>query len=365
MSRRAILSIAVALAALAVACGGTGRERVDVRIGGLVVHAELVRTPEDREQGLSGRASLPADGGMLFAFEEERRPRFWMRGMRFPLDFIWISGDLRVVDTTENVPAPEAGVPPGQLPLYRPDAPVQYVLEVNAGTVERFGVLVGSTVVLDPGFSMGPTPSSGLFGNPSFENGREPWFSLETEAWGRPFSVSQQQARSGASSALLELRSSDGGATRIYGAVQEIAPTEFPEVLSGYYYVDRWEQGTPKQYLQFVVIVFEAGNIPPEAAGANNHQIRYILAGVDAPPIEVGNARFVMVGTGAPEQSRWVHFERNIRQDFQQLWGSVPEDFKNLRLLFEVRWDGRSPSDGPSAADVYYDDLYIGPPAGG
>jgi hypothetical protein len=199
------------------------------------------------------------------------------------------------------------------------------------------------------------------FLNPSFEDGPEPWLSLTTAAWGRPFSVSQNQAHGGAHSALLELRSEEGGTVRVYGVVQEIAPKEFPELLSGYYYVDRWEQGTPKQYLQFVVIVWEASNRPPEIATVPNHQIRYILAGVDSPPIEIGNARFVMVGTGQPEQGQWVYFERNIREDFERLWGAVPEGFTKIRILFETRWDDREPSDGPSAADVYYDDLYVGP----
>ncbi len=219
----------------------------------------------------------------------------------------------------------------------------------------------GGDGAVGPELTPSQRPAGGnLFANPSFEEGVEPWISLTTAAWGKPFSVSQMQARGGANSALLELRSEEGGAARVYGVVHEIEPEEFPEVLSGYYYVDRWERGTPKQYLQFVVIVFEASNIPRGAGVATNHQIRYILAGAERQPIQIGNARFVMVGTGEPEQGRWVYFERNIRQDFQELWGAVPEGFAKLRILFEVRWDDRQPSDDPSAADVYYDDLYIG-----
>ena len=35
--------------------------------------------------------------------------------------------------------------------------------------------------------------------------------------------------------------------------------------------------------------------------------------------------------------------------------------FHSIRILFETRWDNRQASDGPSAADVYYDNLYAGP----
>lgn len=207
-------------------------------------------------------------------------------------------------------------------------------------------------------------PATGnLFANPGFEDGAGPWFSLETEAWGRPFAVSQRQAHSGAGSAALELRSADGGAARVYGLVQEVSREAFPDVISGYYYVDRWEQGTPKQYLQAVVIVWGADNQPAEAGAAENYQLRYVLAGVDAPPLAISNARYIMAGTGTPQSGRWMPFERSVRQDFEALWGAAPEGFDSLRILFEVRWDDRSESDGASAADVFYDDLYLGPAA--
>ena len=203
---------------------------------------------------------------------------------------------------------------------------------------------------------------SNLFANPGFEDGARPWFSLDSEAWGRPFTVSAKQAHTGASSGLLELRSEEGGPARVYGIVQEVSPDGFPELLSGAYYVERWQQGTAKQYLQFVVIVWGANNPPAEVAGVDNYQIRYVLAGVDAPPLAISNARYVMAGRGPPVQGEWVPFERNVRQDFEQLWGAVPVGFDSLRVFFEVRWDERGASDGPAAADVYYDDLYLGPP---
>jgi hypothetical protein len=202
-----------------------------------------------------------------------------------------------------------------------------------------------------------------LLANPGFEDGTEPWCSLSTKAWGAPFSVSSKRAHSGESSAFLELRSEEGVGTRVLGVVREVAPAEFPELLSGYYYVDRWDQGTPKQYLQVVVIVWDAANIPEDAAalGATNHQMRYIVAGVESQPTSITNARYVMLTRDEPGTGDWVFFERNVRQDFQDLWGSVPEDFARIRVLFEVRWDDRQPTDGNTAADVYYDDLYFGP----
>ena len=200
-----------------------------------------------------------------------------------------------------------------------------------------------------------------LFSTPGFEEGRDPWFSKDS--WGTSFSLSDREAHSGERSALLELRSDVEGAisVRVYGLVQEITPEQFPEVISGYYCVDRWEQGTPAQYLQFVVIVQAADNIPAEVVPTTNHQVRYILAGVESQPTFISNSRYVMLTQAAPVQGKWVSFERNIRDDFEELWGDVPKGYRQLALFFEVRWDDRQPTDGFSAADVYYDDLYIGP----
>jgi hypothetical protein len=213
--------------------------------------------------------------------------------------------------------------------------------------------------------TVAPPAPGNAFQNGGFESERDPWTSLTTSTWGRRFEVSQRKAHSGSNSAYLQLRSGDGGATRVYGVVQEFSPGQLPDTLSGYYYVDRWEKNTPRQYLQFVIIVNNATNIPKEVTnlGASNHQIRYILAGVDIQPTHIANSRYVFVTKDPPKVGQWVHFERNIRQDFCNLWGSVPVGFTSVRVLFETRWDERADSDGPSAADVYYDDLYWGPPA--
>ena len=155
----------IALAALAAACSGSSApdsatptpaaatststpidlsELIDVVFDGLVIRAEPARTGEERAQGLSGHAPLSNDGGMLFFLGEERVPAFTMRGMLFPLDFVWISSDLHVVDLTENVPHPAAS---GEaLSGIRPVAPVLYVLEVSAGVIAEFGIEVGDEV---------------------------------------------------------------------------------------------------------------------------------------------------------------------------------------------------------------------------
>jgi len=208
-----------------------------------------------------------------------------------------------------------------------------------------------------PSATSGADVRANLFKNASFEEGEEPWLSLSTSAWGAPFRLADSAAHAGQHSALLEMRASEEEGGKVFGVVQEVQPRSFPDLVSGYYRVGQWRRGTPVQYLQFVVIAFGANNMP---GGFSNHQIRYILAGIDRPPFGISNAKFVFVGTEEPMPDGWVYFERNVRQDFMDQWGAVPEGFDNIRVLFEVRYDGKQVGVTDPMADVFYDDLYLG-----
>jgi uncharacterized membrane protein (UPF0127 family) len=127
--------------------GGNRREpkpatlSAEVVIAGALIRCEVVDTPELRALGLSGRAGLPPGEGMLFVFEKADRHSFWMKGMSFDIDILWI--DLEKVVHIARAAAPKAG---DQLATYRPEQSASYVLEVVAGTAESRGWVVGSPV---------------------------------------------------------------------------------------------------------------------------------------------------------------------------------------------------------------------------
>lgn len=102
----------------------------------------VARTNNEQSLGLSGQQRLSDDKGMLFDFtkSENQKPGFWMKGMLFDLDLIWIKNN-RVVAVTKNVLAPKNLE--GSLPLYYPPTEIDYVLEVSSGWSERFGVNIG------------------------------------------------------------------------------------------------------------------------------------------------------------------------------------------------------------------------------
>ena len=121
---------------------------VVVRVGDGVFVAEVADDQAEQIQGLSGRESMPSDRAMWFEYNAEHYASFWMKGMMFPLDIVWIDRALTVVDVTHNAPVPAAEATPDQLPQYSPSVPIQYVLEINAGLASELGIFPGAKVSL-------------------------------------------------------------------------------------------------------------------------------------------------------------------------------------------------------------------------
>ncbi len=111
-------------------------------IRGRTFSLEVAATPSSREIGLSETDSLPVDRGMLFLYDTPDYYQFWMKGMKFPLDILFIR-DSTIVTIARNVPPPSDT---GDLPLYAPDEPANKVLEINAGLCDKYGIREGDTV---------------------------------------------------------------------------------------------------------------------------------------------------------------------------------------------------------------------------
>ncbi|MFC3072704.1 DUF192 domain-containing protein [Shinella pollutisoli] len=100
---------------------------------------ELAVTPRQREQGLMNRHEMAQDHGMLFAFGETRQVLMWMKNTYLPLDMLFIGGDGRIRTIRENAePLSEA--------IIDSKVPVDFVLELNGGTVKRLGIRTGNRV---------------------------------------------------------------------------------------------------------------------------------------------------------------------------------------------------------------------------
>jgi uncharacterized membrane protein (UPF0127 family) len=102
------------------------------------IAVELADTPAEREQGLMGRTSLPADAGMVFVYPEDHAGPFWMEDTLIPLSIAFYAADgqiLRILDMQPCQADP--------CPWYDPEVPYRGALEVNEGAFADWGITKG------------------------------------------------------------------------------------------------------------------------------------------------------------------------------------------------------------------------------
>ncbi len=119
-----------------------GGGNASVTVGNDTFNVEIADEAKEREQGLSNREELSEDTGMLFIFEEKGEYEFWMRDVNFPLDIIYIS-DNKIVDIMKNAKPQNTEI------IYKPQAPANYVLEINGGLSDKLEIEIGDEISID------------------------------------------------------------------------------------------------------------------------------------------------------------------------------------------------------------------------
>ncbi len=95
------------------------------------------KTPEERYTGLSDRSNLPADQGLMLVYDMSERHGIVMREMNFSIDIIWLDKTGTIVDIKPNA-KPSSYTSRSDKTVFRPDANARYVLEVAAGTAQKY-----------------------------------------------------------------------------------------------------------------------------------------------------------------------------------------------------------------------------------
>lgn len=127
-------------------CGLEGYDQTVVYISDVGLLADIADTPEKKSLGLGVRDSMDEGEAMLFPFEVAGRHSFWMNGMKFPIDIIWIDTNKTVVHIEHSrQPCPNQF----DCPSYQPDENAIYVLETVAGFSERHSITDGTKVEFD------------------------------------------------------------------------------------------------------------------------------------------------------------------------------------------------------------------------
>jgi uncharacterized membrane protein (UPF0127 family) len=131
---------------IAVGGGLHGYNHAMVSIGDTSLLADIADTVDKKIKGLGVRNNMTEGEGMLFPFDTDYPHAFWMNGMKFPIDIIWLDSNKTVVHIEHSLPPC-----PSQFdcPNHQPDKNARYVLETVAGFSERHGIKDGTQAQFD------------------------------------------------------------------------------------------------------------------------------------------------------------------------------------------------------------------------
>lgn len=111
-------------------------------LGGHVFDLEVARTPDQWQRGLSKRATLSKNQGMVFVLPTEQSLQFWMKDTLIPLDIIYFNSNGTFNTVHKN--APPCKLPKyttSYCPTYSSVGNAQYVVELKGGTLDQLNIV--------------------------------------------------------------------------------------------------------------------------------------------------------------------------------------------------------------------------------
>lgn len=119
------------------------KDSIPVIIGTKTFHADLAVTDYERQKGLGGTDSLGHSEALLMVFEYENKWKIWMKDVDYPIDIIWINNNKQVVDSVRSAS------PDSYPKAYVPRRQARYVLELPEGSINQYGVNLGTSINFD------------------------------------------------------------------------------------------------------------------------------------------------------------------------------------------------------------------------
>jgi len=98
----------------------------------------LASDKKDKMRGLSVMGNMEANSGMLFVWNKPSKPFMVMKGMKFDLDFIFLSSDNTIVDVQSHSKDSKKKI--------FTDKKISAILEVNSGNKDNF--VIGDKIEL-------------------------------------------------------------------------------------------------------------------------------------------------------------------------------------------------------------------------
>ena len=135
----AILVVGCAVGSAPVRAASFQPLEIVTRNGVQVFSVEMATTEEEKQTGLMYRKELADGKGMLFDFKPEQEVSMWMKNTYVSLDMIFIRADGRILRIAENTE-------PMSTKIISSRGPARAVLEVVAGTAQKYGIRAGDRV---------------------------------------------------------------------------------------------------------------------------------------------------------------------------------------------------------------------------
>ena len=103
------------------------------------IDIEIADNTPERMQGLMYRKSMDENRGMFFIFQNNEQRGFYMKNTIIPLDIIFLDSVKQVLKIFKNTtPFSERTLESG--------LPAKFVVEVNAGYTDRYGIKEGDRI---------------------------------------------------------------------------------------------------------------------------------------------------------------------------------------------------------------------------
>jgi uncharacterized protein len=117
--------------------------QIKVTINNFDLTVHLAMTNEQIIKGLVIKDQLKENEGMLFVYQLPAKYTFSMRGMKFPIDIIWLDNARKIIHIEDSLEPCPSDI---DCPKFIPSAAALYVLETIAGFSNRHDVKIGTQI---------------------------------------------------------------------------------------------------------------------------------------------------------------------------------------------------------------------------
>lgn len=112
---------------------------VELEVNKIKLKLEVASSNSKQQKGLMNiNEPLEENSGMIFIYSKPDNRSFWMLNTFISLDIIFLDSNLKVLNIHKNTKTNQT------TEVYNSKGEAQYVIELNAGSAEKFGIEEGS-----------------------------------------------------------------------------------------------------------------------------------------------------------------------------------------------------------------------------